>query len=108
VRMQLRGSDALLLESNHDLNMLKVGPYPWSVKQRVMGRMGHLSNDAACSFVREDLDNRTSTLILGHLSEHNNHPELVRQAAMEALDGRSLFTRLLIAEPGKLVEAFCY
>ena len=108
VRMQLRGSDALLLESNHDLNMLKVGPYPWSVKQRVMGRMGHLSNDAACSFVREDLDNRTSTLILGHLSEHNNHPELVRQAAMEALNGRSLFTRLLIAEPGKLVEAFCY
>ena len=52
VRFQLRGSDALLLESNHDLNMLKVGPYPWSVKQRVMGRMGHLSNDAACSFVR--------------------------------------------------------
>ena len=108
VRMQLRGSDALLLESNHDLNMLKVGPYPWSVKQRVMGRMGHLSNDAACSFVREDLDNRTSTLILGHLSEHNNHPELVRQAAMEALNGRGLFTRLLIAEPGKLVEAFVY
>jgi phosphoribosyl 1,2-cyclic phosphodiesterase len=108
VRVQLRGSDALLLESNHDLNMLKVGPYPWSVKQRVMGRMGHLSNDAACSFVRDDLDTCTSTLILGHLSEHNNHPELVRQAALEALDGRTLFTRLLIAEPGKLLEAFCY
>jgi phosphoribosyl 1,2-cyclic phosphodiesterase len=88
--------------------MLKVGPYPWSVKQRVMGRMGHLSNDAACTFVRDDLDHRTSTLILGHLSEHNNHPELVRQAAMCALDGRSLFTKLLIAEPGQLLEAFCY
>ncbi|MGH9646719.1 MAG: MBL fold metallo-hydrolase [Bryobacteraceae bacterium] len=108
VRVQLRGSDALLLESNHDLNMLKVGPYPWSVKQRVMGRMGHLSNDAACTFVRDGLDHSTSTLILGHLSEHNNHPELVRQAALDALDGRSLFTKLVIAEPGQLLEAFCY
>ena len=73
-----------------------------------MGRMGHLSNDAACNFVRDDLDTSTSTLVLGHLSEHNNHPELVRQAAMQALDGRSLFTKLLIAEPGQLLEAFCY
>ena len=56
VRFHLRGSDVLLLESNHDLEMLKVGPYPWSVKQRVMGRMGHLSNDVACNFIRDDLD----------------------------------------------------
>ncbi len=79
----------LLLESNHDLEMLKVGPYPWSVKQRVMGRMGHLSNDVACRFIRDELDSRTSTLILGHLSEHNNHPEIVRLMASQALDGRS-------------------
>ena len=57
--------------------MLKVGPYPWAVKQRVMGRMGHLSNEAASAFIREELGTRTSTLILGHLSEHNNHPALV-------------------------------
>ena len=50
VRVHLRGSDLLLLESNHDLEMLKVGPYPWSIKQRVMSRMGHLSNDAASTF----------------------------------------------------------
>ncbi len=109
VRDHLRGSDVLLLEANHDLNMLKVGPYPWSVKQRVMGRMGHLSNDAACAFLREDLDSATSTLILGHLSEHNNHPVLVRQAAIEALDHRSLFRpRLLIAEPGQPTETVVY
>ena len=106
VRMQLRGSDALLLESNHDLNMLKVGPYPWSVKQRVMGRMGHLSNDAACSFVREDLDNRTSTLILGHLSEHNNHPAIVQMVANEALARRGLGTRLTIAQQDSPGEVF--
>jgi phosphoribosyl 1,2-cyclic phosphodiesterase len=108
VRFHLRGSDVLLLESNHDLNMLKVGPYPWSVKQRVMGRMGHLSNDAASTFIREELDYRTSTLILGHLSEHNNHPVLVRQAALAALDGRTLFTKLVVAEPGIATEAFRY
>ena len=108
VRFQLRDSDALLLESNHDLEMLKVGPYPWSVKQRVMGRMGHLSNDVACNFLRDEIDARTSTIILGHLSEHNNHPEIVRLMATQALDGGSLFTRLVIAEAGKPTEAFVY
>jgi phosphoribosyl 1,2-cyclic phosphodiesterase len=108
VRFQLLGSDVLLLESNHDLEMLKVGPYPWAVKQRVMGRMGHLSNEVACNFVRDSLDTRTTTLILGHLSEHNNHPELVRLMGSQALEGRGLFTRLVVAEPGKATEAFRY
>jgi phosphoribosyl 1,2-cyclic phosphodiesterase len=108
IRHHLRGSDVLLLEANHDVEMLKVGPYPWPVKQRVMGRMGHLSNDVACGFIRDDLDTSTSTLILGHLSEHNNHPEIVRLVASQALDGRSLFTRLVIAGPGTATEAFTY
>jgi len=110
VRFQLRGSDLLLLESNHDLDMLKVGPYPWSVKQRVMGRNGHLSNDVACGFLREDPDVRPSTLILGHLSEHNNHPAIVRLQAEQALDhgGSRVFTNLVIAEPGRPTETFVY
>ena len=106
IRFHLRGCDLLLLESNHDLNMLKVGSYPWALKQRIMGRNGHLSNDVACSFIREDLDSTTSTLILGHLSAHNNHPVLVRQAAVEALGTRS--TRLVVAEPAKPTETFQY
>jgi len=78
------------------------------VKQRVMGRMGHLSNEVACNFVRDHLDYRTSTLILGHLSEHNNHPAIVEQCAAQALEGRSLFTRLMIA-PSKLgLETISY
>jgi phosphoribosyl 1,2-cyclic phosphodiesterase len=108
VRYHLLGSDVVLLEANHDLEMLKVGPYPWPVKQRVMGRMGHLSNEVACNFVRDGLDARTSTLILGHLSEHNNHPELVRLMASQALEKRSLFTRLVVAEPRQATEAFVY
>jgi phosphoribosyl 1,2-cyclic phosphodiesterase len=99
VRVHLRGSDILLLESNHDLETLKVGPYPWAIKQRVMSRMGHLSNDAVAAFIREDLDFRTSTLILGHISESNNHPALVEQAAAQALNDRNLSPRLIIADP---------
>ena len=74
IKFHLRGAHLLVLESNHDLEMLKVGPYPWSVKQRVMGRKGHLSNDVVCDFIRADLDSSIDTLVLGHLSEHNNHP----------------------------------
>jgi phosphoribosyl 1,2-cyclic phosphodiesterase len=110
VKFHLRGADLLVLESNHDLEMLKVGPYPWSVKQRVMGRKGHLSNDVVYDFIRGDLDPSTSTLVLGHLSEHNNHPEIVRAMGFRALDGagRSLFTRLVVAEPKQQTEVFAY
>jgi phosphoribosyl 1,2-cyclic phosphodiesterase len=108
IKFHLRGTDVLVLESNHDLEMLKVGPYPWSVKQRVMGRMGHLSNDVTCDFVRKDLDTSVHTLILGHLSENNNHPEIVRLMGNQALDGRALFTRLVVAEPRKQTEVFLY
>jgi phosphoribosyl 1,2-cyclic phosphodiesterase len=108
VRVHLRGSDILLLESNHDLDMLKVGPYPWSIKQRIMGRMGHLSNEVACAFIQDDLDTTTSTLILGHLSAQNNHPAIVEQCARMALEGRRLFTRLVVAEPTIPTETFVY
>jgi len=108
LRVHLRSTDVLLLESNHDLEMLRVGPYPWSVKQRVMSRRGHLSNEVAAEFIRRDLDGRVSTLILGHISEHNNHPELVRKTAFEALTGRTLFTQLVVAEPGEPSSVFSY
>ena len=108
LRVHLRGADVVVLESNHDLEMLRVGPYPWSVKQRVMSRRGHLSNEVAADFIRNDLDTRVSTLVLGHISEHNNHPELVRNLALKALHGRTLFTRLVVAEPGVQSEVFCY
>ena len=110
IKFHLRGADLLVLESNHDLEMLKVGPYPWSVKQRVMGRKGHLSNEVVSDFIWRDLDSSVSTLVLGHLSEHNNHPEIVRSMAERALERarRSLFTRLVVAEPKGQSEVFTY
>lgn len=106
IKMHLRGVEFLLLESNHDLEMLKVGPYPWAVKQRVMGRKGHLSNDVASEFILEDLDGSVKTLVLGHLSEYNNHPEIARLAANQALGRRGLGARLVVAEPRRQTEIF--
>ena len=85
VKAQLRRCDLMLLESNHDLEMLRDGPYPWSVKQRVLSRVGHLSNDACAQFFEQDYDGQATYLILGHLSESNNMPELARMAAERAL-----------------------
>jgi phosphoribosyl 1,2-cyclic phosphodiesterase len=108
LRFHLQGAHFLLLESNHDLNMLKVGPYPWAVKQRVMSRRGHLSNDVVSSFLREGLDSTVATLMLGHLSEHNNHPSIVRVEAEQALASRGLNPRLVVAEPGEQSEVFTF
>jgi phosphoribosyl 1,2-cyclic phosphodiesterase len=106
IQFHLRRTDFMVLESNHDIEMLKVGPYPWSVKQRVMGRKGHLSNDLVSEFIIHGMDGCLSTLVLGHLSEHNNHPEIVRLVASQALDRRSMHTRLVIAEPKRQTEVF--
>ncbi len=67
VKVALREVDVLLLESNHDLEMLKDGPYPWSVKQRVLSRVGHLSNAACAEFLTRDYDGGAHTIVLGHL-----------------------------------------
>jgi len=106
VRDHLRGCDVLVLESNHDLEMLRVGPYPWSVKQRVMSRVGHLSNDALADFFSGDYDNSAAFVVLSHLSEHNNHPEIARREAEKALAARGgLFqNRVLLASQTEALE----
>jgi len=99
VKAQLKGVDLLLLESNHDLEMLRDGPYPWAVKQRVLSRVGHLSNEAAAEFLENSYDGQAAYVILAHLSESNNLPELARVTAERALNGRAslLANRLLLA-----------
>ena len=99
VKAQLKGVDLLMIESNHDLEMLRDGPYPWSVKQRVLSRVGHLSNDATAEFLERSYDGGAAYVILGHLSESNNLPELARVCAERALSARGslLGNRLLLA-----------
>lgn len=102
----LRGCDVLIMESNHDLEMLRGGPYPWSVKQRVMSRVGHLSNEALADFFAGDYDGEAAYVVLAHLSEHNNHPEVARRAAEKVLGPRQtlLRNRVMLAAQGAPLE----
>ena len=106
VRDQLRRCEVLVMESNHDVEMLRVGPYPWSVKQRVMSRVGHLSNDALAEFFSSDYDGEAAYVVLAHLSELNNHPELARRAAEKALGPRRtlLLNRVMLASQTEPLE----
>ncbi len=72
----LKGMDALLLEANHDVNMLQVGPYPYHLKQRILGDRGHLSNENSGRLICRILHDNLKTILLGHLSKENNLPEL--------------------------------
>ena len=71
----LKGSIAVLLESNHDINMLKTGRYPAVLKKRILGDFGHLSNEAAAKTVLELVKSGTKHIMLGHLSNENNTPQ---------------------------------
>ncbi len=106
VRNHLRGCTVLVMESNHDVEMLRSGSYPWSVKQRVMSRVGHLSNDTLAEFFSSDYDGVAEYVVLAHLSEQNNHPEIARAAAERALRGRQglWHNRVLLATQTEVLE----
>lgn len=76
----LKGLDAVLLEANHDVNMLQVGPYPYHLKQRILGDRGHLSNENSGRLLGRILHDQLKYIILGHLSKENNLPELAYEA----------------------------
>jgi len=104
---ELRGCDVLVIESNHDLEMLRGGPYPWSVKQRVGSPTGHLSNEKLAKYLCTEYDGNASYLVLAHLSESNNHPELARITAERALGPRQtlLHNRVMLARQSEPMEA---
>ncbi len=109
VKSALKRIDVLLLESNHDLEMLRDGPYPWSVKQRVLSRVGHLSNDATAEFLQKDYDGGAAYIVLGHLSESNNAPELARISAERAIGDRMtlLGNRIVLAQQAIPLSPIC-
>ena len=86
----LKRSRILVLESNHDEQMLRDGPYPWPLKQRIQGRLGHLSNRAAADLLQQLAWDGLEAIFLAHLSDENNHPELAQQE----------ISRCLAAAPG--------
>ena len=95
---RLKEVDMLLLETNHDLEMLRGGPYPWSLKQRVAGRVGHLSNREAAEGLPELVHDRLEWVVLYHLSRTNNSPELAAALMGEALDQEGSRARLVVSD----------
>ena len=76
----LKGMDAVLIEANHDVNMLQVGPYPYYLKQRILGERGHLSNENSGRLLSRIIHEELQAIVLGHLSKENNLPELAYEA----------------------------
>ena len=108
----LKDSDVLLLEANHDVNMLQVGPYPYPLKQRILSDRGHLSNAASGALLDSVLNDHMKAIFLGHLSQENNLPELAFETVrieINAADDDYEADELPIAvakrkEPSPLVE----
>ncbi len=108
VEHNLGDSDLLVIESNHDVEMLKRGPYPWELKQRIMGRTGHLSNRNAAELLFNLCQRKSVRAVLAHLSEENNLPELAEREVrdlFERYDKRlSPLTIALQQEPTPIIE----
>jgi phosphoribosyl 1,2-cyclic phosphodiesterase len=103
----LSGHDALVLEMNHDLRRLLEGPYPWSLKQRVRSAYGHLSNAQGAALLASVLHERLGHVVLAHLSEENNTPDLAQRAAGAVLERAGHGTRMQVAGqdgPGEVIE----
>ena len=102
---RLLGAEILVLESNHDVDMLREGNYPYALKRRILGDQGHLSNAAAAAYAAESVRAGTRTVLLAHLSRDNNTPEAALEAVGAALEGLSAV--LAVAPRDEMSEAYC-
>jgi len=107
VKEKLKGCRALVLESNHDEEMLVNGPYPWHLKQRIKSRHGHLSNAEAAELFAEVMGPDLEMLFLAHLSEVNNHPEVALEAFRKPLTGcTACAPRVVVGSQRQVSEVF--
>ena len=90
VKDALKGADVILLESNHDVEMVKFGPYPYNLKRRILSNVGHLSNDDCGKAIVELMDGKRKEIILGHLSKTNNFPELALKTVVNVLNAEGI------------------
>ena len=102
----LPGVGLLVLERNHDVDRLRSGPYPYSLKQRVLGSQGHLSNEDAAAFAARMATCGTECIVLAHLSKENNTPQLAYDAVDRALRAGGARVRLYVAPRDELSPAY--
>ena len=105
--------DAVVLEANHDVHMVEVGPYPYPLKRRVLGEFGHLSNESSGRLLCEILHDKMKHIILGHLSKENNYPELAFETVkLEVTMGNTPFVGndipLMVADRDKMSKILCF
>jgi phosphoribosyl 1,2-cyclic phosphodiesterase len=86
--VRLKGCHGLVVEANHDLDSLLAGPYPWFLKQRIRSAHGHLSNEDACNLLEAVHHEGLRSVIFAHLSEINNHPDLVLESCRKLRQSR--------------------
>ncbi|SEG01039.1 Phosphoribosyl 1,2-cyclic phosphodiesterase [Caloramator fervidus] len=86
VKENIKDSDFILLESNHDVELLKVGPYPYHLKRRILSDRGHLSNEDAAKMILKMINSKIKKIMLGHLSKTNNYPELALRTVISILE----------------------
>lgn len=103
VRRGLLGCESVVLESNHDREMLLTGPYPRQLKERIFSRYGHLANDDSAAFAAELAEHGLQNLMLAHLSEQNNDPTIAYEEFIMALGGDDRI-RIAVAAPDRVVE----
>ncbi|ATD56103.1 MBL fold metallo-hydrolase [Clostridium chauvoei] len=112
IKDNIKDSDVILLESNHDVSMLKFGPYPYSLKRRILSEVGHLSNEDCGRAIVDLLSHKPGkNIILGHLSGTNNHPDLAFETVLSVLNGNNIIQgediKLSMAsrhEPSNIIE----
>jgi len=102
----LPGVDLAVLEANHDVETLQSGPYPYYLKQRILGEKGHLSNETSARFAVALAEAGASEIILAHLSRENNTPAMARNAVETALSAAGLFPRLTVAPRDTMSEPY--
>lgn len=105
VKTALEGSDIIVLEANHDVNLLQNGQYPWSLKKRILGTRGHLSNLEA-AFTIKNLSRKPQEVILAHLSEQNNTPKMALNTISQVFTEHNLSDiKLQVATPDEIVSS---
>lgn len=101
---RLKGADLVVLESNHDPEMLKHGPYPWPLKQRILGKNGHLSNQDCAKLLAKIQRHGLKKAVLAHLSDKNNLPELAYQVSREMVEERISVSLTSQKSSGPIIE----
>lgn len=107
IKENVAGSDTLVLEANHDEEMLKKGIYPYALKQRILGTRGHLSNNAA-GWLLAQMERLPGEVFLAHLSQENNTPQLALNTVRGMLDAKEIgeSTRIFVASQDNIVKNF--